>query len=214
MSAVLVMAKLPLPGRVKTRLHPLLGPGRAADLQAALIRHTIRLCGARPTFVSVDPPATHAAVADLVPERIVLLAQHGADLGERLTNAIDDVFTVHAGPLLVIGTDAPTLTVPLLDKAFVALADSDLVLGPACDGGYYLIGLNAPYPFLFDLDPALWGGDRVLGETLTRAVKADLNVHLLPELRDLDTPDDAAALLTHPPLPPEIAAILKAALAQ
>ena len=84
-----------------------------------------------------------------------------------------------------------------------------VVLGPALDGGYYLIGLRRPQPSVFALDPGRWGGDQVRTDTLARLRAAGLRAHLLAVLCDLDTPDDAAALLADPGLPPVVAARLR-----
>lgn len=111
---------------------------------------------------------------------------------------------------MVLGTDAPTLTGDHLTAAFAALeGGSDVVLGPAFDGGYYLIGMRAPHTGLFGIDPALWSTEKVLTATLALAERKRLSTQLLSPLRDLDTPDDAAALLDDPRLPADIAALLR-----
>jgi rSAM/selenodomain-associated transferase 1 len=208
---VLVMAKAPRPGHAKTRLHPLLGLDGSARLQAALIRRTALLTtgqGLR-TYLAFDPPDARAELAALVPDSVRLLPQPGGNLGQRLTAAVSQVTTERPGPLLVIGTDAPTLTGELLTSAFTALhRGADVVLGPALDGGYYLIGLHRPQPALFGIDPGLWGGEQVLAATLDAATSDELSVRLLPPLRDLDTPEDATALLADPALPTSVAALL------
>ena len=159
--------------------------------------------------MAFDPPDARAMFAKLVPDAAALLAQRGADLGGRMSAATDDVFELGARPLVVLGTDVPTLTASDLRAAFDALeAGHDLVLGPARDGGYYLVGLSRPLPGLFALDPALWGGDRVLAATLAASADAGLDVALLGLRRDLDTPADAQALLRDPLLPGEIASLL------
>lgn len=214
MSALLVMGKEPRPGAVKTRLHPLLGPDGSAALQRALLAHTCGVAAATglPTFLSVDPPDATARLAPLVGEGVTLLPQSAGHLGDRLTAAVDTVFATVPGPVLVIGVDAPTLTALLLTEAVALLADgadrADAVLGPALDGGYYLIGLRRPSRTVFAIDPALWGGDGVLTATLGRLRSAGLRVALLSPLRDLDSPEDAAALLTDPALPTAVAAHL------
>ncbi|WP_407562826.1 TIGR04282 family arsenosugar biosynthesis glycosyltransferase [Streptomyces sp. 184] len=210
--AVLVMAKAPHPGRVKTRLHPLLTPRRCAALQAELIRRTTALatgCELR-THLAYDPPEARTELRALVPAGVRLLPQDGSHLGRRLATAVRDVFAHGSGPLLVVGTDAPTLTPWHLEEAHAALAgDADVVLGPALDGGYYLIGMRRPHLGLFGIDPELWGGARVLAATLDLAGRHRLRVRLLPRLRDLDTPEDAAALLADPGLPAGVAALLR-----
>lgn len=210
LGTVLVMAKAPRPGHAKTRLHPLLGAAGAARLQAQLIRHTtaVTIRAGLHTHLAFDPPDAHADLARTVPCQVRLLPQRGDDLGRRLTAAVADTFAEHAGPLLVIGTDAPTLTPALLTAALIHLGEADVVLGPALDGGYYLIGLTRPQSALFAIDPALWGTDQVLAATLSAARAQGLTVRTLPRLRDLDTPEDAVALLTDPLLPAPVARLL------
>lgn len=209
--AVLVMAKAPHAGLVKTRLHPLLGPDGCARLQRTLICHATGLAnrvapGA--VWVAVDPPTELAAMAELVPSAH-LLEQIGDDLGVRLATASAAVLGQAPGPLLVIGTDIPTLTAAHLARAAAALqAGRDVVFGPAVDGGYYLVGMTRPHPEVFALPAARWGGPRVLAESRALAEGAGLRVGVLSRLRDLDTPADAHALLGDPALPPEIAAVL------
>ncbi|MEW2634317.1 TIGR04282 family arsenosugar biosynthesis glycosyltransferase [Streptomyces sp. NPDC048389] len=211
--AILVMAKPPRPGTVKTRLHPLLGPERCAQLQAELIRHTMELATAhtRRSYLAYAPGDGGDAISTAVPVGVRLLRQRGEDLGQRLAASVTDAFTDGAGPLLVIGTDAPTLTADRLSAAFTALEYHDVALGPALDGGYYLIGLRAPHTALFALDPDVWSTDRVLAATRALAHGEGLSTGLLRPLRDLDTPEDAAALLTDPALPTPIAALLQPA---
>jgi rSAM/selenodomain-associated transferase 2/rSAM/selenodomain-associated transferase 1 len=223
--AVLIMVKAPRPGTVKTRLHPLLGldgcaalarqlTGNAAGVAAAAIAATVRpgpdggLPGA--VFAAVDPPDAMAEVASLIPPGTRLLAQRGANLGERMATAAGEVFAAEHRPVVTIGTDAPTLTPDVVIAAFRKLAGGqDAVFGPALDGGYYLVGINEPAPDLFALDSALWGGDGVLAASLSAARRADLRTALLPPLRDLDTPDDARALLADPLLPAAVAVALR-----
>lgn len=210
--AVLIMAKAPRAGMVKTRLHPLLGPQGCARLQAALLRRTVllaQLVAPTGTYLALDPPDAHGELGGLVPASVAVLPQCGPDLGSRMCAAATEVFGHHHGPLLVIGTDAPTLTVPGLQQAADLVAGGqDVVFGPALDGGYYLVGLARPAPALFAIDPALWGGPQVLAASLAAARAAQLRVGLLPAVRDLDTPQDAAALLAAGGLPAEITALL------
>lgn len=212
-AAVLIMAKAPRPGLVKTRLHPLLGPQGAAALQAGLIRHTCSLaCATVATFVAYDPPDAAAEMGRLVPSQVRLFPQRGAHLGERMAAAAAYVGAATGGPVLVLGTDAPTLTEAALRRAGDLLGEQvDAVLGPALDGGYYLIGLARPTPAAFAIDPGLWSGHRVLAATLTALAGAGRRTRLLEELRDLDTPADAAALLADPAVPAAIAALLRGA---
>lgn len=209
--AVVVMAKAPRPGLAKTRLAPLLGPDGAAALQAALLTHTAALAAAvLPTFVAVDPPGTAAEVTPLLPAGVPVFGQTGGDLGARMAAAVAHVAARAGGPVLVVGTDVPTLPAATLRTAADLLANGvDAVLGPALDGGYYLIGLPAPDPAAFAIDPSLWGGDQVLGATLTALAGAGRTPVLLEPLPDLDSPADARALLAAPGLPAPIARLLR-----
>jgi len=210
--AVLVMAKAPRPGLVKTRLAPMLGDDRCACLQTALITRTVAVAtSVAPcaTFVAFDPPDARGELAGLVPPGVELVPQRGAHLGERLAGAVTDVYAVHRGLLVVVGTDIPLLGAQHLRDAFVALAaGDDVVLGPAYDGGYYLAGMTRPEPSLFDIAPELWGGTRVLSATTTRVRAVGLRVGLLEVLRDLDTPEDAVALAAEASLPSELRPLL------
>ncbi|MEU9069853.1 TIGR04282 family arsenosugar biosynthesis glycosyltransferase [Streptomyces sp. NPDC048109] len=205
------MAKPPRPGTVKTRLHPLLSPPRCAQLQAELIRHTMAVITAHTphTYLAYAPDDGEDATSTAVPAGVRLLVQRGEDLGQRLSAAVTDAFADAAGPLLVVGTDAPTLTDDHLSAAFTALEHHDVALGPALDGGYYLIGLRAPHTSLFALDPDVWSTHRVLAATCAVADGEGLSTGMLRPLRDLDTPEDAAALLADPALPMPIAALLQ-----
>jgi uncharacterized protein len=212
---VLVMTKAPRPGTVKTRLHPLLGPNGCARLQTVMLAHTIDVArsAGRRVVVAFDPPDAAREIGGLVGEDVELVRQRGAHLGERMTLAADEALPA-GGPLVVIGTDAPTLTATLIDDAFTQLAHgATAVLGPALDGGYYLLATHWPYPAAFAIDPQLWGGPQVLLATVER-LRQRGRVELLSALRDLDTPEDAAALLTEPGLPPSIANALTGAEAE
>lgn len=210
--AVLVMAKAPHPGLVKTRLAPMLGDDRCASLQAALITLAVVVATSvapAATVVAFDPPDARGELSGLVPPGVELVPQRAGHLGERIAAAVTDVYAAHQGPLAVIGADIPLLGARHLRDAFAALATGDdVVLGPAYDGGYYLAGMNRPVPSLFDITPELWGGPDVLAATVARAEADGLRCHLLEELRDLDTPEDAVALAAEPSLPSELRPLL------
>jgi rSAM/selenodomain-associated transferase 1 len=207
MTAVIIMARAPRPGAVKTRLQPRLGADGCARLQAALLERTVRLAS------RFAPEDTHLALAGsgpvVVPAR--RLAQRGTDLGERMRNAVNEVTDVRARPVLVIGTDVPTLSERHLCAAAAALvADADVVFGPSLDGGYYLVGLREPSAVsaVFAIGAQLWGGPDVLAASRAAADRAGLRTTLLAPLRDLDTPADAEAFLAERVLPPELATLL------
>ncbi len=208
--AVPIMARAPRPGRVKTRLGPLLGPQGCAGLQAALIERTV------PLAQQVAPRGTCLAFDHVTCGRrtfagtVTMLVQHGSTLGARMRAAVDEVLVAHRGP--VVGTDAPALTVSHLRAAGAAITGShDAVFGPAFDGGYYLLARRRSTPGLFAIDPTLWGGPQVLSAGLTAAHLAGLRVGMLTPMRGLDTPTDARAFLDEGELPAEPADLLHAA---
>jgi hypothetical protein len=138
-----------------------------------------------------DAPAERSAFR--TPEDVVAREQAGGVLGERLSRAFDELLASPEDRALAIGADCPELEAEVIREAFVALEACDLVLGPANDGGYFLIGLRRAAPALFEDIP--WGSDRVLEQTLERAKGAGLETALLSGLADLDTPDDLVRYL-------------------
>lgn len=206
------MAKAPRPGQVKTRLAPVLNDIQLAELQQLLTNNTMQLAlkvAPMSTYLCFDPPEARRALFTLVDPRVCLIAQRGDDLGQRLIAAAEDVYRWTSGPLMIIGTDIPLLTSQLLRQAADLLRSGlDVVLGPALDGGYYLIAMNQLELSVFDIDPNLWGGSHVLEATLAATKRFGLSVGLLAPLRDLDTPSDALELIKAPTLSPELRSLL------
>jgi len=210
-SGILIMARAPRPGGVKTRLEPLLGHDGCARLQAELIRHTTgwAASAAPRTWLAFTPARTRDEVAPLVPGRVSLFPQASGDLGARLQEAVCRIGREHADRLIVIGTD-----VPLLGREHVAAAERELgdghdaCLVPALDGGYALIALARATPAAFQIHPTAWGGPHVLELTIDALDRAGLETATLEPVRDLDTPADARALLREPGCPPALHAVL------
>jgi rSAM/selenodomain-associated transferase 1 len=183
---LIVMARHPAPGRVKTRLAATLGAERTCALYRAFVLDLAGRLDALPYDVTWAYWPSTAPFATLLPGAHCR-PQRGGDLGERMANAVAEC----GGPAVVIGADAPHVPAARLEEAVEALAGAaDLVLGPADDGGYYLIGLRAPTPALFA--GVAWGTPRVLAETLARA--GGLRTRLLEPCFDVDTPADLARL--------------------
>jgi rSAM/selenodomain-associated transferase 1 len=188
---LLVFLKRPSAGEVKTRMVPALGPDRAASLYRLLAEATLsgthskgdRL-GRRLLYA---PREAREEIARWFPGE-ELVPQEGLDLGERLAHAFRGAFAEGAGRVAVIGTDCPRVSLPLVLQALDALENADLVLGPARDGGYYLLALKVEVAQLFDRIP--WGTGGVLSETRARAETLGLRTTELETLGDIDTPED------------------------
>ena len=191
-TAVIVFARAPVPGRVKTRLIPALGAEAATDLYRRMLEHAVASAAAAavgPVRLCVSANARHPCLRELASRfGCELLAQVGADLGVRMHHATSDALTRHSAVLL-IGSDCPARDEHDLRAAARALADgAEVVLGPASDGGYVLIGLRAPAPTLFT--GVSWGGPEVLDQTRARLRAADLRWRELAVRRDIDEPRD------------------------
>jgi rSAM/selenodomain-associated transferase 2 len=184
---------------VKTRLQPAFTPVECAEIQEALIARTLGWAldvAPDATFLALDGPELET------PALVRTIPQVGQDLGERLANVTAQAFSASDGPLLVVGVDT-RLTPAHAEAALAQLAGgAEAVFGPALDGGYYLLALARPMPDLFAIDPAEWGGGRVLELSLAAAWSGGHRTALIHPERDLDTPADAAALEDDPELGP------------
>ena len=191
--ALLVIAKAPLPGRVKTRLCPPCSFAQAATLAEAALLDTLEVVSATPAHRKIlvfDGDGTRWRVPGFE-----LIEQRGTGLGERLAAAFEDVH----GPSLLVGMDTPQLTTELLLDGIDALSrrDVDAVLGPASDGGYWSIGLKRPARGVFDDVPMSVG--HTCAAQRTRIRQLGLRLHEHTTLRDVDTIDDARAVAEHAP---------------
>jgi rSAM/selenodomain-associated transferase 1 len=198
--ALLLFAKDPARSEVKTRLRAVLSAADAERLYRAFVLDLVDRFGARSVrerldlalFVHLWPPPEEAG-ADIWPGGDArVLPQTGGDLGERLHAALSHHLARGREEAVVIGSDHPTLPVERVEEAFAALASHDAVLGPARDGGYYLVGLRRPAMVLFEDMP--WSTDRLLAATRRRARDAGLALAELVEEGDVDTPEDLASL--------------------
>ena len=196
MAAIVVFTRYPEAGKVKTRLIPALGPAGAADLHRRMALHTLQVADRAGATVEVRHTGSDLeSIRQCFGAKRAYAMQGEGDLGARMSRALTDQFRLGTDRAIIIGTDCPALTPALLRLALSCLHRRDLVLGPAADGGYYLIGLRTPRPELFT--GIEWGTERVLAQTLQAARRLNLSVHLLPRLGDVDTPDDLATWRRH-----------------
>lgn len=186
---VAVFARAPVPGRAKTRLAARIGPWHAVRLQRRLTLRTLELARqAFPGRVTLYGSARHGFFRSL---RVPFAVQRGRDLGERMFRAAERALRRHRA-VLIVGTDCPAFSVRDLRRAARLLRGADVVLAPAEDGGYALIGLRRARAALFD--GMEWGGERVLRDTLHAAAREGLKVGLLRTVWDLDRPEDLERL--------------------
>ncbi len=198
---VIIFTRYPQPGTTKTRLIPELGELGAAELQREMTEHAVRRARAfrnqHPVTIEVryeggnpqnmrawlDPSGTETKI-----HGAALRHQDNGDLGQRMQAAFCKAFEEGKQKVLIIGCDVPGINAEIYAEAFDALKSHDLILGPASDGGYYLIGLNKMFAELFE--GITWGEKKVRETTLAIAEKLGLRVHQLPMLDDLDRPED------------------------
>lgn len=195
--ALVIFSRFPRSGRVKTRLEPVLGKRGCLQIHRALLLDTLDrtrcLCRRRYLYLGDSTAGERARFADSwrLPADLVVRGQTGADLGERLWNAYRQVSAGREkAPVVFLGADSPTVPREYIRRGLAQLASRPVVVGPAEDGGYYLIGLSQPRPELFsNLD---WGTGTVLEETLQR-LRPEQYL-LLPAWFDVDDGEDLARL--------------------
>ncbi len=180
---IAVFARYPQAGMAKTRMIPALGPDGAARLHRRLTEHTV--AAVRASGLPFELRYTGAPEEDFarwLGDDVVYVEQGEGDLGERMRRATQDL------PVILIGSDCPDLAPKHLEKAAQALETAEIVVGPARDGGYWLLGLARPMDFLFeDME---WGTDRVWPKTHARLSERAITPALLPILADCDRPED------------------------
>lgn len=201
-TAFVIFAKAPIPGQVKTRLCPPLTPDEAATLHGSFVIDTLertktavsKLKLPLDRYLACSPSATHVFFK-IMEERqgVKLLDQVGDNLGTRMNQAFQTLFAQGYRQVILMGTDVPTLPLEYMKQAFTSLENHDLVLGPAFDGGYYLIGLKRMAPELFSDIP--WSTDQVLSLTQKNAEGIGLKAFLISPWRDVDTLADLEAFI-------------------
>ena len=190
---LVVVAKEPVPGKVKTRFIPQLSPADAAGLYRCSLHDRITEISALngvDRAIAYTPEDARDTFTELSLDGFELFAQRGKGLGERLNNIFQDNLARGYQAVSIVDSDSPDLPKSIINESFGLLLSkqAEVVLGPCHDGGYYLVGLRKPYPELFRNIP--WSTKNVLSTTLEKAGKMGLNVRLLSRWNDLDTFED------------------------
>lgn len=195
-TTIVIFAKAPQAGAVKTRLMPALGAQGACVLARQMLANTLQqACAAHTSAVELcmSPAPDHPAWRDVaIPADVVRSAQGDGDLGARMARAVERVTVQQRQPVLLIGTDCPGLSAARLVEAALALEQHDVVILPASDGGYVLLGLKAPCPEIFGQMP--WSTAAVATMTLQRLAALHLRVWQGQPLHDIDEPADLVHL--------------------
>jgi rSAM/selenodomain-associated transferase 1 len=197
-NALVVMAKAPVPGQVKTRLVPPLSPEEAAELSRCLLLdqlEALKSFHGADRFLAYAPAGAAPLFQELGCSEFVCFAQRGENLGARMHGLFEDLAEKGYRNVVVIGSDLPVFPRRFLDEAFSKLnGGTEIVLGPARDGGYYLVGMRRPIADIFQ--GITWGGKEVFTDTAQKIARLGLGCHLLPLWFDIDTLEDLRALET------------------
>ncbi|MBL7979769.1 MAG: TIGR04282 family arsenosugar biosynthesis glycosyltransferase [Bacteroidetes Order II. Incertae sedis bacterium] len=192
-AALLVFAKEPIPGAVKTRLTTLLTPDEAASLYAAFLKDAWSQYQKIEADLRLYVPPPMKPGSEWIPKQAPIFTQQGSGLGERMLMAFLETFKAGYERIVIVGTDHPTLPDDFLEMAFEALNERySMVIGPSEDGGYYLLGMNEWYPEAFEL--MHYSHPDVFKQTLARIETTEASLSILPKWYDVDTPQDLVRL--------------------
>ena len=199
---LILFTRFPEPGTTKTRLIPTLGPQGAADLQRKItelmIQQARQLCSDQQIDIFVYyEGGTALQMEQWLGKDLHYTQQQGKDIGQRMYNAFMDGYTDGAEHIVLIGCDIPTIDADLLTQAFSSLTSHTAVIGPSTDGGYYLIGMHQlALPWLLSslFTDITWSTSKVYQQTIAALQKHQVSFTSLPQLRDIDRPDDLATL--------------------
>jgi len=184
-------AKFPEPGKVKTRLARDIGPDAATDVCRSIAEYVLKRTSPADSgyrrIIFYAPDAMRQRFREWMPGE-VLRAQSGDDVGERMDNALKELFDLGAEKAIVVGSDIPCLHKGIIEQAFHELDRRDVIIGPAMDGGYYLIGMKCLHPEIFQ--NITWGTEKVFKETVTIIEKMGLSYGVVATLFDVDNLDD------------------------
>ncbi len=195
-NALILFARDPVLGRVKTRLSPFLQEDAILELYTCFLQDSldkIRQVENVDRFVGVAPSNESGFFNGTSDSDIRLFVQEGKELGDKMRRAIQDRFAEGYKRVVIIGSDSPSLPVSYISRAMDSV--KDMVLGPSTDGGYYLIGMQGKVVEVFD--GVAWGTETVLRETCERLMRSGADLELLPVWYDVDSPEDLKFFKSH-----------------
>lgn len=193
MNALILMTRIPIAGKTKTRLMDTLSGAECADLHRNFLKDLMivfkTLKQEMDIYITYTPENSMGVIEDIIPGFINCFPQVGQNLGDRMYNAISKVSGLGYEKVILIGSDIPQIKDEDLLSSFNILDKHDIVLGPTYDGGYYLIGMKKTYKSIFSINKK-WGGKSVLESTIDIANTENLTVGLSSKYMDIDTKDD------------------------
>ena len=189
---IIFFVKYPQIGKVKTRLAANVGDKKAYDIYQLLLKRTWNTIKQSNLHVCIEytPAGYSSEMKELFGERIEYFVQQGSDIGSRMANAFQRVFSSSVDNAILIGSDLPDLDVETLNTAFRKLINHEVVIGPAGDGGYYLVGFQRRYFSRKIFEEIKWSSNRVYQQTIKKICELNLSKYILPERNDIDTFDD------------------------
>ncbi len=184
--ALIIFTRNPELGKIKTRLAASIGDVKALEVYETLLRHTRDVCQnvEADKFLFYDSKIVHKDIWHN--NDFIKLLQKGVDLGERMKNAFAEIFDRNYERVVIVGSDLPELSTGIISAAFTKLENTEFVIGPAEDGGYYLLGMKQPFGSVFDIND--WGTESVGRATMQKL--RGKSVTVLPMLNDIDTFED------------------------
>ena len=195
-NAVVLFARDPVLGKVKTRLSPFLNDETILQLYTCFLHDSldkIRQVENADLFIGISPSNQSGFFTGMPGSDMRIFVQEGKELGDKMRRAIQDRFAEGYERVVIIGSDSPSLPVSYIERALAS--DKDMVLGPSTDGGYYLIGMKGALTEVFE--GVTWGTEKVLQETCDHLVQNGVPLELLPVWYDIDSPEDLKFFKTH-----------------
>lgn len=195
-SALICFTRVPKPGVTKTRLLPILTGDQCAKLHTSFLQDLASVYDAvdADLFVAYTDDPQWEMLKEVFPNAAGFFPQQGADLGEKMYQAICHVLNMGYDAVVLTGADLPLMRPAHLESGFAALATSDIAIGPTSDGGYYLVGMKIPHRAIFENQS--YGGSTVLENTIAAGERSGLTVALALPCDDVDTPEDLRNLMT------------------
>jgi len=189
MDAVVIMSRIPVPGKTKTRLEGFLTSRECADLHRAFLKDILTVHTDRNKFLSYGDEGPFELIEDILPYDIETFPQRGESLGEKMKNIFIHLFGLGYESVVLFGADIPEITGKDIENALKKLKENDLVFGSTLDGGYYLVGMKKLHEIVFS-DEIKWGSGSVFEETINLIKKKGIDVDLIDVHEDIDTKDD------------------------